>query len=224
MSRKEIKAEAKDKLRGNWGWAVLVFFIDFIVCSILAGGVTAGTHNGSWKYKMSLLNPEYYYKYGTTSTIMGIITGFIALSLVISFLNFRDGKKDGVLKAAFSSFTNGRFGPEIINYLLSTVFTYLWTLLLIIPGFIKSYSYAMTPYIVSDMVASGKTVQATSGITASRKLMDGHKMELFVFNLSFLGWFILGLITLGIGFLWLVPYYQTSRANFYRALAGSQFK
>ncbi len=82
----------------------------------------------------------------------------------------------------------------------------------------------MTPYIVSDMVASGKTVQATSGITASRKLMDGHKMELFVFNLSFLGWFIFGLITLGIGFLWLVPYYQTSRANFYRALAGNQFK
>jgi len=224
MSRKEIKAEAKNKLRGNWGWAILVFFINFLVCSILYSGVAASTHNGNLNYKVSILNPEYYYKYGTTSTIMSIITGFIALSLLITFLNFLDGKKDGVFKAAFSSFTDGRFGPEIINYLLSTVFTYLWTLLLIIPGIIKSYSYSMTPYIVSDMIASGKTVQATTGINASKELMNGHKMDLFVFDLSFLGWFILSVITLGIGFLWLAPYYQTSKAEFYRNLAGNQFK
>ncbi|MBA1392397.1 DUF975 family protein, partial [Lactobacillus sp. XV13L] len=61
-------------------------------------------------------------------------------------------------------------------------------------------------------------------ITASLQLMSGHKWELFVLDLSFLVWFILSMITMGIGFIWLIPYVQTTRANFYRHLAGNQFR
>lgn len=81
----------------------------------------------------------------------------------------------------------------------------------------------MTPYIMKDLYDSGKTPTATEAITKSRELMDGHKTDLFVLDLSFLGWAILGIVTAGIGFIWITPYYRQTKANFYRKLAGDQF-
>lgn len=202
-TRRELKNNAKLALRGNWGWAVLMCLINMIIVAILSGVGYEGTK--SW------------------GIIPALIGNFIALSLAISFLKLRDNDKlEKPYVSAFSVFTENRFGPECINFVMTTIFTFLWSLLLIIPGIIKSYSYAMTPYIVKDMVASGKQVGATDGINASKALMNGHKMDLFIFNLSFIGWFLLGGISV-IGLLWVVPYYQTAKANFYRKLAGNQF-
>ncbi|MBW8013899.1 DUF975 family protein [Lactobacillus helveticus] len=189
ITRKELKDNAKQALRGNWGWAVIVFLINAIIVGVL-----------SW------------------------IGDFFALSLAISFLKLRDNQKEEKpYMAAFSVFTENRFVPECLNFILTSIFTFLWTILLIIPGIIKSYSYSMTAYIVKDMVASGKQVGATDGINASKELMKGHKMDLFIFDLSFIGWFLLGGLTAGIGLLWIVPYYQTAKANFYRHIAGDKF-
>lgn len=218
-TRRELKNNAKLALRGNWGWAVLMCLINMIIVAILSGGghrvdQIYMDYEGT-NFYMQLLSP--------LGTILAWIGDFIALSLVISFLKLRDNDKlEKPYVSAFSVFTENRFGPECINFVMTSIFTFLWTLLLIIPGIIKSYSYAMTPYIVKDMVASGKQVGATDGINASRELMNGHKMDLFVFDLSFIGWFLLGGISV-IGMLWVVPYYQTATANFYRELAGNQF-
>ncbi|MDH5100683.1 DUF975 family protein [Lactobacillus kefiranofaciens] len=218
-TRRELKNNAKLALRGNWGWAVLMCLINMIIVAILSGGghrvdQIYMDYEGT-NFYMQLLSP--------LGTILAWIGDFIALSLVISFLKLRDNDKlEKPYVSALSVFTENRFGPECINFVMTSIFTFLWTLLLIIPGIIKSYSYAMTPYIVKDMVASGKQVGATDGINASRELMNGHKMDLFVFDLSFIGWFLLGGISV-IGMLWVVPYYQTAKANFYRELAGNQF-
>ncbi len=218
-TRRELKNNAKLALRGNWGWAVLMCLINMIIVAILSGGghrvdQIYMDYEGT-NFYMQLLSP--------LGTILAWIGDFIALSLVISFLKLRDNDKlEKPYVSAFSVFMENRFGPECINFVMTSIFTFLWTLLLIIPGIIKSYSYAMTPYIVKDMVASGKQVGATDGINASRELMNGHKMDLFVFDLSFIGWFLLGGISV-IGMLWVVPYYQTAKANFYRELAGNQF-
>lgn len=218
-TRRELKNNAKLALRGNWGWAVLMCLINMIIVAILSGGghrvdQIYMDYEGT-NFYMQLLSP--------LGTILAWIGDFIALSLVISFLKLRDNDKlEKPYVSAFSVFTENRFGPECINFVMTSIFTFLWTLLLIIPGIIKSYSYAMTPYIVKDMVASGKQVGATDGINASRELMNGHKMDLFVFDLSFIGWFLLGGISV-IGMLWVVSYYQTAKANFYRELAGNQF-
>ena len=102
------------------------------------------------------------------------------------------------------------------------IFTALWTILFIIPGIIKGYSYAMTPYILKDKFAAGQTdIGATEAITESRHLMDGHKMDLFVLDLSFIGWGLLGIITCGIGFIWITPYYRQTKTNFYRSLVAN---
>ena len=94
------------------------------------------------------------------------------------------------------------------------VFIFLWSLLLIIPGIIKSYSYAMTPYILVDK----PELSANEAIEESMRLMSGHKFDLFYLQLSFIGWFILALLTAGIGFLWLTPYYNSTVASFYLSL------
>lgn len=220
VTRKELKDNAKQSLRGNWGWAIIVFLITAIIFGIFTGA-------GHWldETYINYDGTNIFYQFASPiGSILLWIGSFIGLSRNIAFLEVRDDQKEEKpYMAAFSVFTENRFGPELINFVLVSIFTFLWTWLLIIPGIIKAYSYSMTPYIVKDMVASGKQVSATDGINASKELMKGHKMALFIFDLSFLGWNILAAITCGIGYLWVTPYYQTAKANFYRHIAGDKF-
>ena len=220
VTRKELKDNAKQSLRGNWGWAIIVFLITAIIVGIFTGA-------GHWldETYINYDGTNIFYQFASPiGLILLWIGSFIGLSRNIAFLELRDDQKEEKpYMAAFSVFTENRFGPELINFVLVSIFTFLWTWLLIIPGIIKAYSYSMTPYIVKDMVASGKQVGATDGINASKELMKGHKMALFIFDLSFLGWNILAAITCGIGYLWVTPYYQTAKANFYRHIAGDKF-
>ncbi|EHI74321.1 hypothetical protein STRCR_0165 [Streptococcus criceti HS-6] len=149
----------------------------------------------------------------------GLVLGLIAASTILGFLHFIDNRKDeNVLASVFAGFTEGRIWAFILTWILQYIFTLLWTLLLIIPGIIKAYSYAMSIYIVDDLKRQGKNLSATEAITRSKHLMKGHKWELFVLDLSFLGWWFLATLTLGIGYLWLYPYILTTRAEFYRGL------
>lgn len=220
VTRKELKDNAKQSLRGNWGWAIIVFLITAIIFGIFTGA-------GHWldETYINYDGTNIFYQFASPiGSILLWIGSFIGLSRNIAFLELRDDQKEEKpYMAAFSVFTENRFGPELINFVLVSIFTFLWTWLLIIPGIIKAYSYSMTPYIVKDMVAGGKQVSATDGINASKELMKGHKMALFIFDLSFLGWNILAAITCGIGYLWVTPYYQTAKANFYRHIAGNKF-
>lgn len=220
VTRKELKDNAKQSLRGNWGWAIIVFLITAIIFGIFTGA-------GHWldETYINYDGTNIFYQFASPiGLILLWIGSFIGLSRNIAFLELRDDQKEEKpYMAAFSVFTENRFGPELINFVLVSIFTFLWTWLLIIPGIIKAYSYSMTPYIVKDMVASDKQVGATDGINASKELMKGHKMNLFIFDLSFLGWNILAAITCGIGYLWVTPYYQTAKANFYRHIAGDKF-
>ena len=220
VTRKELKDNAKQSLRGNWSWAIIVFLITAIIVGIFTGA-------GHWldETYINYDGTNIFYQFASPiGSILLWIGSFIGLSRNIAFLELRDDQKEEKpYMAAFSVFTENRFGPELINFVLVSIFTFLWTWLLIIPGIIKAYSYSMTPYIVKDMVASDKQVGATDGINASKELMKGHKMNLFIFDLSFLGWNILAAITCGIGYLWVTPYYQTAKANFYRHIAGDKF-
>lgn len=220
VTRKELKDNAKQSLRGNWGQAIIVFLITAIIFGIFTGA-------GHWldETYINYDGTNIFYQFASPiGSILLWIGSFIGLSRNIAFLELRDDQKEEKpYMAAFSVFTENRFGPELINFVLVSIFTFLWTWLLIIPGIIKAYSYSMTPYIVKDMVASDKQVGATDGINASKELMKGHKMALFIFDLSFLGWNILAAITCGIGYLWVTPYYQTAKANFYRHIAGDKF-
>ena len=106
------------------------------------------------------------------------------------------------------------FGRIVGTKLLQAIYTFLWTLLLVIPGIIKNYSYAMTDFILKDQ----PELANNAAIEKSMAMMDGNKMKLFLLDLSFIGWAILCLFTFGIGFLYLQPYVQSAHAAFYEDL------
>ena len=101
-----------------------------------------------------------------------------------------------------------------LTLLLVQIYTILWMLLLIIPGLVKCYSYSMTSFILKD----NPEMKYDAAINESMRMMQGHKMKLFLLDLSFIGWFFLSILTLGIGFLFLQPYMSTAHAHFYEDL------
>ena len=119
----------------------------------------------------------------------------------------------GVLFAGFQEYSR-----ILTTKLLQAVYTFLWSLLLLIPGIIKHYSYAMTDYILKDE----PELCNNAAIERSMAMMEGNKMKLFLLDLSFIGWAILCLFTFGIGFFVLQPYVQVSHAAFYEDLKAQQ--
>ncbi len=105
----------------------------------------------------------------------------------------------------------GTYPRVLITLLLMNIYIFLWSLLLIVPGIIKSFSYALTPYILLEH----PELENNAAIERSMAMMEGHKMRLFLLYLSFIGWGILATLTFGIGFFWLLPYMHTSMVGFY---------
>lgn len=135
----------------------------------------------------------------------------INFGLLRTFLAFARDKRPLTIEGLFCAFNNTYYWKAIGTGLLSGIYTFLWTLLLIVPGIIKGLSYAMALYIVSDNPEIG----CDEAIERSMAMMRGHKMRLFLMQLGMIGWSLLSLLTLGIAMLWIVPYYQTVFANFY---------
>ena len=143
--------------------------------------------------------------------IVGLMAeGFLYFGISHIFLSLVRGKKKTI--DIGDMFIGGnKMGDLILLGLIKNVFLFLWFLLFFIPGVIKYYSYAMAYYIKYDHPEyDWKTC-----ITESCKMMDGHKWRLFCLDFSFIGWIIVGAMCCGIGTLWVKPYQEAARANFY---------
>ena len=139
-----------------------------------------------------------------------MVEGFLAFGIAHIYLSLARGKKNTV-DIGDMFLGNKNLGDNIMLGLMKNVFIALWSLLFVIPGIVKSYSYAMAYYIKYDHPEyDWKTC-----ITESRKMMDGHKWRLFCLEFSFIGWLLLGSLVCGIGVLWVIPYMQAANANFY---------
>lgn len=101
--------------------------------------------------------------------------------------------------------------------LLQSIYVLLWSLLLVIPGIVATYSYAMTNFILAEH----PELTASQAIARSKEMMYGNRLRLFCLHFSFIGWRILCVLTAGIGNLWLTPYTQAANAAFYREISGS---
>ena len=113
------------------------------------------------------------------------------------------------LEQIFEGFKN--YGTVLGAYLLMVVLILLWMLLLIIPGIIAAIAYSQTFYILAEDDA----ISSMDALKKSKEMMDGYKWKYFCLGLRFIGWALLCILTLGIGFLWLSPYIQISYAKFY---------
>jgi uncharacterized membrane protein len=145
-----------------------------------------------------------------------ILTGPIMVGLIYYLSAIRKGDKP-----VYNTLLDGFKEPltsSIVTYILQSIFIVLWSLLLFIPGIIKSFSYSMSLYIVADQ----PSISASDAITQSRKMMDGHKMELFMLYFSFILWYLLGIITFGLALLYIMPFIKAAELEFYLELKSQQ--
>ena len=170
---------------------------------------------GKWGLSIAVLIVYSLISSALSATVIGSLAlGLLTVGLAAFFLEALRSEK-----ASFESFFKGfteYLGTKFLSMILVSIYTALWAILLYIPAIVKSYAYAMTPYILLDK----PELSANEAITDSRMMMRGHKWELFLLDLSFIGWILLSLLTLGILFIYVIPYMQAARAEFYRNLKG----
>ncbi|PWF99542.1 DUF975 family protein [Levilactobacillus bambusae] len=235
VSRETLKRETRNLYSGHWGQAIrlnilpilgrllvgillmtLAVLVAFIVASHpdwqhvmnQASGNGDGTSNGG---------------NGVSSFISEAIGTFILVGIGYTSLDwFRSGQApEKPFREAFSTFSSRYFTSTLAIFILTFIFTTLWSLLFLIPGLIKSISYSQAYNIYKDKVDHGD-VSYLDCITESRHLMNGHKWAYFWLQISFWGWGILSLCTFGIGFIWLIPYINGTNINFYRHLVDQE--
>lgn len=209
-TNQEYKNAALAALKGNWAPSVIATIVLMAFTYLIIGPYVV----------MYMLNLN-----GMTPGSAGLILGVYALyifgfTFVFSPLNigytyafnslYMEG--DNALTGNTFRFGFRRWGRNVWGMFLVGFFTSLWSLLLIVPGIIKFYAYAMTPYILID----NPELSANQAINLSCKMMKGHKFDLFFLQLSFIGWGILSVFTGGIGLLWLMPYMMSAQAAFYQ--------
>lgn len=193
----ELRNDGYKDLEGRWGNAVVLT----IVYLLVASGVSYLF--GKISENISLLSSILLFPmaWGYTTAFLDSTRGIAGKPLDIA--NLWNGYKD--------------FMRIAVTYLLTQIYIVLWTLLLIVPGIIKGYSYAMVPYILRD----DPTISGNRAIELSMQMMEGNKMRLFTLHLTFIGWIVLACLTLGIGFLFVMPYIESTIANFYEELKGN---
>lgn len=109
-------------------------------------------------------------------------------------------------------FRSGHYVNIVLTMFLRDLFTALWSLLLVVPGIVKHYEYLMVPYIIAENPA----MDYKEAFQISKQMMDGEKMEAFIMDLSFLGWYLLSAVTCGLLAIFYVnPYVQASFAEMY---------
>ena len=202
----ELRAQARERLEGKWGTFVLMTFLFYVIQALLQIPGSVGD-------LFKVLSPENALtseSLSTLSVMLSLLALPLSWGLTVSLLrNHREESVD--LENLFDGFRGGRYTRVFCALFLVNLFTFLWTLLLIIPGIIKAFSYSLTPYIIMDE----PELTAKQAISRSCEIMQGRRWKLFCLYFSFIGWGILCLLTFGIGFLWLAPYINASIAAFY---------
>ncbi len=192
MDRIELKTQAKQQIKGKIG----MLFVITLIISVISG--------------VASLVLSCVPFIGPLACTIIIVPAF-TLSLIRVYLNVAAGIKP-TAGDAFCGFDDF-WSAFKLNFLVG-LFTFLWSLLFVIPGIVKSYSYSMSFYILAE----NKGKSALECINESKAMTNGYKADLFVLGLSFIGWILLGYITFGIAYIWILPYIQTTYTNAYNTL------
>lgn len=228
-TRSELKLKAKAAYSLNYWYTVAVCLILAVFSGGGSGssGGNAARQNGS-DVSDVLSNPV---------VILSIVAAILAISLVVialkivvgnclivgankflieNAINAETGSEEKArINSVISVFTCGKWGNVTLAMFLKNLFVALWSLLLIVPGIIKSYEYRMVPFLLAD----DPSMNWKDALETSKDMMNGNKWDAFVLDLSFIGWFILSGLTLGLlGIFYTNPYYYQTCAQLYVAL------
>ena len=194
MNRLDLKTRAKEQISGN----VWILF----ACSLIASLISAAAYIVFAKVlKIEAL--------GSVATIL--LTAPFSISITMIYLRLADGIRPEISNT-FDGFSI--FGKSVLLVVLIEIFVTLWSLLFIVPGIIKAYSYSLAPYILAE----NPEMNANDAIKESKRLMNGHKMDFFVLQLSFIPWILLVCVTFGFASIYVSPYINATYVNFYNSI------
>jgi len=224
----ELRQNARNSLKNNWGSS--------IVTSLLNNVIIYGVSYTLSMLLFPILLPLVILLYSNfeesiaealtdlLSELLSLPTQLIALLVTAPLLYgftlcFLKLVRTNTLNIAdlFAGFKRA-FKKSFVTQLLISIYTFLWSLLFIIPGIIKGIAYSMSYYILID----NPNLTASQAIAESERMMDGHKADFFVLELSFIGWAFLSIFTCCIGFIFLTPYMETAKAHFYQNLKAQE--
>ena len=219
-NRSELKETAKSKLKGFYWQAFLISLILVITggshnkLELSSGSSTGTTANGGEEFVLGIV----------FIAVLGLLI-FITLRIFIGYILEVGGRKyyielsrgDSKISYLLRYFNKQCYKNIITTLFLRGLYIFLWTLLLIIPGIIKMYEYRFVPYIIAE----NPNLEHNRVLNLSREMTAGQKMDIFILDLSFLGWFFLGALFFGIGVLFVQPYYDAVNAELYQKLKAS---
>lgn len=222
-TRKALKQEAKTLILSDYKKAlglnivpILLIVLTGITVALALGMFTVLIFNsGDFMNSVKETSENNFDASGFFVNMIGII---FTSGIMYQMLDWFRGDRDfNVVSGMFTGFKRKYVWGILMIYIIQVVFRFFWTMLFIIPGIIKSYSYSQAYYIYKDCVDKGQTSERSfvDYITMSRQLMDGHKFEYFVLQLSFIGWWLLVLFTAGLAAFWVVPYQNATMMAYY---------
>ena len=198
-----FKQNAKNTLKGNWKVPLLVTLVYMIVTAILVAPEVVAEYT----YNNGTVTVSYF----LSTLISTCASGILTFAMAYFFLAFAENPA-----VKFSSFLDGlnHFLKAVGAILWQTLWIFLWTFCFIIPAFIKAYSYSQIMYLLAEY----PNMKINHAMQLSMKITKGYKWDLFVMYLSFLGWMILIVLTLGLLSFYVTPYYELTRVNAYKFL------
>ena len=225
LDRIDLKTRAKAAVKK----AAPGIYLVSILCLLLTNAPTLVTESSTIRLlfrAQSLEELVYLYQnrgvvsggfaLAVATTAMSIFLSLVTCGWQLYALRVSREEEPGGAETLFACFQ--QFWRFLWAILLTGLFTALWTMLFIIPGIIAAYSYSQTIYILLDH----PEMSVMEAIAASKQMMRGHKAELFVLELSFIGWSLVAGFTFGLLLIWVEPYMQVTKANFYNAVSGWQ--
>ena len=241
-NRKELKRKGKAAFKANYWRCVLVALLIVFVLGSSATAVRTGADRGLDSGSEAAQLDTDYNQLDTLleqvpsekmPLVIAVVVGVFLVALVVFVLVdallfnplevgcrrffLQNSWRNAELKELGAGFKDN-WGTVVLTMFLKNLFLFLWALLLVVPAIIKAYSYRLVPYILEDH----PELSAMQAITLSRKMMNGHKADAFVLDLSFLGWILLSALTAGILHIFYVgPYIQATDAELYKAVSAA---
>lgn len=223
-TREELKSNAKMILKRT-------YWMSFVACLIVSTLSSMNTvfnvsSDTDMEAMLENMSPEVLLMYvsaGTIAFILSIVFSlFVAYPITVGSNKFfmASRENDCDLRDLIHVFTGGSYFNVIKTMFLMNLYISLWSLLFVIPGIVKAYEYSFVPYILSE----NPGIETRRAFELSKEMTTGHKWQMFVLDLSFLGWELLGILCCGIGILFVVPYYQATIAELYAASRADVFQ
>ena len=223
-TRELLKRNAKEALKRYYWMAFLVCLVTTLLCGGANGMRVTFDVGSDWE------TIRYFFRSIDWRVLIGMFGGLLSVGVITTLFQIFVGNVLRVGSARFflESRSIGQAAPietmltgfryeyskVVLTLFLQQLFITLWSLLFVIPGIVKSYEYRMIPYLLAE----DPEITREEAFARSRQLMEGHKMEAFVLDLSFIGWYLLGALCCGIGLYFVTPYVEATYAEFYTAL------